>query len=178
LADWALQLRHQVQQHPQPVWLVAHSFGCLVSAVVAADVPERIGGVLLVAPADPARFSVLGRRSDPESPPAITTLLPQQRLGVGGMLISSSNDPWMSADAGQAWAARWQLAWRNIGPVGHINTDSGHGPWPQGLLLLQQLRRGGDGAQTSPPPGPARTAGRGGALARVRLETRRQLGLC
>ena len=38
------------------VWLVAHSYGCLASVVAAADRPERVAGLLLVAPPEPDRF--------------------------------------------------------------------------------------------------------------------------
>jgi hypothetical protein len=35
------------------------------------------------------------------------------------------------------WGADFQLA----GDAGHINAESGHGPWPEGLLLFGELMR-------------------------------------
>ena len=41
--------RDAIDRAPGPVWLVAHSFGCLASVVAAADRPERVAGLMLVA---------------------------------------------------------------------------------------------------------------------------------
>ena len=176
LAEWARNLRQQVQRTPGRVWLVAHSFGCLVSAVVIADIPNKIAGAFFVAPADPERFTLLGRRDADSPTPSIESLLPNTNLGIPGLVISSSNDPWMKADLASQWAQRWGLAMLNVGPAKHINTESGFGEWQQGLRLLQLMLQVAplDDNTTEPPQ---RLAGRGGVLARVRLETRRQLGL-
>ena len=39
LARWAGEVRREIDAAPGAVWLVAHSFGCLASAVAAADRP-------------------------------------------------------------------------------------------------------------------------------------------
>lgn len=42
-----------------------------------------------------------------------------------------------------AWrvgAEQWGSGFRDIGSAGHINVDSGHGPWLQGLAFFEQLR--------------------------------------
>ena len=38
-------------------------------------------------------------------------------------------------------ADAWGSAFLSIGDAGHINVDSGHGPWPDGLALFEKLRR-------------------------------------
>ena len=106
---------------PGPHVVVAHSFGCL--ATVRALVREPRLGVahlLLVAPAEPARFGVAHR-------------LPQARLGIESTLVASDTDPWMSAANARAWALRWGSEWLNLGDVGHINVASGFGPFPLAL---------------------------------------------
>jgi predicted alpha/beta hydrolase family esterase len=35
----------------------------------------------------------------------------------------------------------WGSCFVNVGARGHINPDSGHGPWPEGEALLQDLLR-------------------------------------
>jgi predicted alpha/beta hydrolase family esterase len=118
-----------------PHVLVAHSFGCLATlhllqragqgahATVTQVSPDaartvaRISQVLLVAPAEPARFGVVDR-------------LPQGRLDTPACLVASDSDPWMSAPSARAWALRWGSDWINLGDAGHINISSGFGPFP------------------------------------------------
>jgi predicted alpha/beta hydrolase family esterase len=162
------------------VWLVAHSFGCLVCAVIAADIPEKVAGVLMVAPADPRRFHPLGRKRciDAELE-SLEPLMPAFKLGLPGLLVYSSNDPWMQETQAKAWAGHWGLPTYLMSFAGHINTDSGFGAWPEGLAILQSLMQNGNRAdlyaQHQTPF--VRKAGRGSVLAKVRLETRKQLGI-
>jgi len=103
---------------PGPHVIVAHSFGCLASVHLAARRPmPDIAQVLLVAPAEPDRFGV-------------AQVLPQSRLAVPSCMVASDNDPWMSAARAHAWALRWGSSWINLGNAGHINVDSGYGPFP------------------------------------------------
>jgi predicted alpha/beta hydrolase family esterase len=103
---------------PGPHVVVAHSFGCLATVHAAARSPApEIARVLLVAPAEPRRFDV-------------ASVLPQSRLAPRSCVVASDNDPWMSATQAHAWALRWGSDWINLGNAGHINVDSGYGPFP------------------------------------------------
>lgn len=130
LATWAARVGAAIDAATAPVWIVAHSFGCLASVTAAFNRPEKVRGALLVAPADPQRF---GEASAPLA----------QRLHHPSRVVTSSNDPWVKASAAQYWAEHWGSEYLNIGAAGHINVDSGHGPWPQGLALFAQLREAG-----------------------------------
>ena len=100
-------------------WIaVAHSFCVLALARHLAEHPDSpIRQALLVAPAEPDKFGV-------------AELLPHHRLAVPSTLIASQNDPWMSAASALRWAGRWGSSFINLGQVGHINTESGFGPFP------------------------------------------------
>ncbi len=100
-------------------WIaVAHSFGCLALAhYLAANPDSPIRQALFVAPAEPDKFG-------------LADLLPHQRLAIPSTLIASQNDPWMSAASALRWASRWGASYTNLGAVGHINTESGFGPFP------------------------------------------------
>jgi predicted alpha/beta hydrolase family esterase len=101
-----------------PHVLVAHSFGCLAAVRAAGLHPSLdIAQMLLVAPAEPNRFDA-------------ATALPQSRLATRSCVVASDNDPWMSASQAHAWALRWGSDWINLGNAGHINVDSGYGPFP------------------------------------------------
>lgn len=126
LSDWAAQVRAAIDASPGEVWLVAHSFGCLAAVTAGFFRPGRIRGALLVAPADPERFGE----------PAV---LLEGRLAFPSIVVSSTTDPWVASSVAERWAARWGSDSINVGDAGHINVDSGHGPWPQGLEFLDRL---------------------------------------
>lgn len=127
LSDWAARVRAEIDAVGDTVWIVAHSFGCLASVTAAFERADRILGALLVAPADPHRFG------EP-------TALLEEALPFPSLVVSSSNDPWVKASAAEYWAGQWGSDYLNIGDAGHINVDSGHGPWPDGLLLFKRLQ--------------------------------------
>ncbi|TCT24151.1 serine hydrolase [Thiobaca trueperi] len=56
--------------------------------------------------------------------------------------MASRNDPWMRLETVEHWAGLWGSVMIDIGDAGHINIDSGFGPWPQGLALLRALQSG------------------------------------
>lgn len=175
LASWAAEVRREIDAAPHAVWLVAHSFGCLAAVVAAADRPDKVAGALLVAPADPARFTPLGPidTSRGQADRSVAGFLPQSQLGFPSAVVASSNDPWVKLKVAGFWADRWGSRLVHIGRAGHINAESGFGPWPHGLELLRTLQQ----AQDDLPLGligecASTPRGRQGALARIRHRTR------
>ncbi len=142
LADWSSRIRRDISRTPGRLILVAHSFGALAAAQSASDHEERIAAALFVAPADPDKFSV-------------ADYLPTKPFRFPSVVVASTNDPWMTLDKAAMWADRWGSDFVNLGAAGHINTDSGFGPWPEGLALLQRLRRAAE-AQSISEVSPAR----------------------
>lgn len=136
LADWAARVRAEIDASPAPVWLVAHSFGCLAAVTAGFTRPTRIRGALLVAPADPERFQA----------PAAEL---EKKLAFPSLVIASSNDPWVKGDVAASWAGQWGSDFLDIGPAGHINVASGHGPWPEGLALFRKFQQRVDRDQRS-----------------------------
>lgn len=119
LPRWAERIQRTLESAPPGPWVaVAHSFGVLALVRHLADHPDSpIREALLVAPAEPDRFG-LGES------------LPRQRLPRALHLVTSSNDPWMSQARATHWAERWGAHVRHLGAAGHINSESGFGPWP------------------------------------------------
>jgi predicted alpha/beta hydrolase family esterase len=126
IGQWTEMLEQTILLQSDRVLLIAHSFGCLVSAAVTNRLAPRIAGALLVAPCDPQRFAIEERLIDTELPFPST-------------LVASRNDPWMSLPRSQLWAQRWGSRFVDIGHKGHINVASGHGPWPDVLPLIAEL---------------------------------------
>lgn len=141
LPRWAEQVGKAIDASPQPLWVVAHSFGCLASAIAIAQHPRKVAGAILVAPADPERFSIHGVRDRAQDgkKDSVNILLPQGRLAETGLLIASENDPWLTFSEARKWAGRWELPLYNARQAGHINTESGFGPWPVLLELLKAM---------------------------------------
>ncbi|WP_018410512.1 RBBP9/YdeN family alpha/beta hydrolase [Methyloversatilis thermotolerans] len=127
---WSARVVEDVRARPQAVWLIAHSFGCLASVVAAAQVGGRVAGALLVAPASPDKFGITDR-------------IPSAPLPFPAVLAASRNDPWMKFLSAGNWAERWGARLVDLGDAGHVNVESGHGPWPQGLALFRALQESG-----------------------------------
>jgi hypothetical protein len=115
----------------QPI-LVAHSLGCATVAHWAVRYRRKVHAAFLVAPSD----------VDAPTYPSGTegfNPMPLEPLGFPSMVVASSNDPYLSMERAQEFAAAWGSRFVNIGKAGHINPDSGYGEWPEGERLLREL---------------------------------------
>ncbi|HTI18724.1 MAG TPA: alpha/beta hydrolase [Trinickia sp.] len=126
LQGWTEALAIRLSREQGPFVLAAHSFGCLVAAQAIARGLRGVVGALLVAPANPARFSVEDQ-------------LHSGPLGVTAIVVGSDDDPWFSADGAQTLARGWGASFVNLGKAGHINTASGFGPWPRAKYWVDTL---------------------------------------
>ncbi|WP_429051586.1 RBBP9/YdeN family alpha/beta hydrolase [Aeromonas veronii] len=131
LTVWSAKLASKLKRRRSRVHLVAHSFGALTAITAARLQPEKVASIFLVAPADPARFGIADEAlAGP--------------LQVSAQLVASRNDPWMSFERAEYWSRQWQVPLFDAGEAGHINAQSGHGDWHQGLHLLGALYRRGE----------------------------------
>lgn len=137
LERWSARIAEVVSQAPHARHVaVAHSFGCLALAhhlgqQVHPHSDDRAGGIhgaLFVAPAEPQRFDVAER-------------LPRHALELPATMLASDTDPWMTASSARRWAGIWDIAFANLGDVGHINTEAGFGPLPRALHITQAMVR-------------------------------------
>ncbi len=126
LTAWSAKLASKLRSRRSRVHLVAHSFGALTAIAAARLQPDKVSSILIVAPADPARFGIQDE-------------VLAGSIKVSAQLIASRNDPWMSFERAEYWSRQWQVPLFDAGEVGHINAQSGHGEWSQGLNLLNTL---------------------------------------
>ncbi len=134
--EWVASLDAALAEDAEQVVLVAHSLGCLTVAHWTQTHPgntARVRGALLVAPPD-----VESAANIPASMRKFA-LNRQIQLPFSSILVGSENDPFMTATAAKRLSRLWGCRFVNAGAVGHINTDSKHGPWPQGEALLRDL---------------------------------------
>jgi predicted alpha/beta hydrolase family esterase len=127
---WVRCISDTILRQDAPVVVVAHSLGCIATTHLPDEVVQRIAGALLVAPADPERRAQLVDFAP----------VPYHRLPYRSILVASSNDPYCPIRTAGAYARAWGSELVRLQDAGHINVDSGHGPWPLGIALLQSLR--------------------------------------
>ena len=130
--DWAANLEHAVEASGRDTVLVAHSLACLLVARWARETKLRIKGALLVAPPDPDEITF------PEDATGFAPIAPEP-LPFPAIVVASTDDPYCDIAFARDCARIWGARFVDAGAAGHINTDSGHGPWPAGLALLQSL---------------------------------------
>ncbi len=132
LKNWVAQFVKMLAAIQQPVQIIAHSFGCLTSVAALSLHPElqsKIKRLILVAPANPARFGEVGFSRDSSNDYA--AWFHQLKINVPAQMLISENDPWLSFADAQHLAQAWNVQPVNLGAVGHINVASGFGPFPQ-----------------------------------------------
>lgn len=132
LGDWVDRIVAAVRDDAsRPAVIVAHS--CGVSAVVHAApriAGSRLAGAFLVAAPD-----LEGRDAWPARGGGFTPV-PMQPLPFPAKLIGSSTDPWCTVERTQEMGRAWGADTSIIANAGHLNTESGHGAWPEGLLTF------------------------------------------
>jgi uncharacterized protein len=127
LTHWVNMLTAALRRATRPVVLVAHGLG--VTAVAhAAQTRTTVAGAFLVAPLSDDAIAANDRIDANFAP------VPRSRLPFHAHVIASSNDPLCSLAHAQALARDWGATVANAGLVGHIDPESGHGPWPEGLM--------------------------------------------
>jgi hypothetical protein len=131
--DWLESIEAAIQGVDlTQVVLIAHSLGCTTVAHWAKCYGHIIKGALLVAPSD-IEQPVYTFPSTGFSP------IPLDPLGFKSIVVTSSNDEWVSLDRARLFADHWGSEFINIGAAGHINAQSGYGEWTEGLKVLERL---------------------------------------
>lgn len=132
-ADWITMLNSYIAQCSGPPVLVAHSLSCILVARWAALGLGSIAGALLVAPTDIERKQTAPQETWCFAP------IPRERLPFPSIVVASTTDPYTDLATAQVLAASWRSEFTNIGAAGHINSASGHGPWPVAEHLVGKL---------------------------------------
>jgi hypothetical protein len=131
-SDWIRALDAAIQQHGNRVVLAAHGLGCATVAHWATRYKREIAGALLVAPSD------VEAPSYPSGTRGFTPM-PLDRLPFSTIVVASRNDSYLTFERAQFFASCWGSELEDAGNAGHLNTDAGYGPWPQGQELVRRL---------------------------------------
>jgi uncharacterized protein len=130
--DWVNKLDSAVAESGPDTVLVAHSLACLLVAHWAASTSQKIKAALLVAPPDPVSASF------PDGVSGFTPI-PHQKLPFSSILIASSDDHYATTDFSRKLAGIFGSEFVDAGELGHINSDSNIGDWPEGFIYLKKL---------------------------------------
>ncbi|WP_230530769.1 RBBP9/YdeN family alpha/beta hydrolase [Microvirga roseola] len=126
---WVERIAQDVKRARKPIVLVGHSLGVLAIAHAAPRLePGKVQGAFLVGLPDAER---------PEFVPAIDRAfapIPRDPLPFPSVLVASRTDPFCDYGKAEDIAYAWGSAFVDAGDAGHLNTASGYGPWPEGLM--------------------------------------------
>jgi predicted alpha/beta hydrolase family esterase len=133
LDAWRRRIVEEVARAPRPVILVAHSLGVLAAVQAApllAKEPTRgkVRGGFFVAPPSATVLANL------EAVDPAFLAPPGEPLPFPSLIIASQDDPYSSFADSEELARTLGAELADAGCSGHINIESGHGPWPEGLM--------------------------------------------
>ena len=132
--EWVGKLLASLRDDDRPAVLVAHSLGCQLVTQAAASFDERlkrkVRGAFLVAPPDVENPAIRPRHLMTFGP------YPRERLPFPSIVLASRNDEFCAYEKAEEMASAWGSLLIDARDSGHINTASGHGPWPDGLMVF------------------------------------------
>lgn len=131
--DWVAKVAEAVNEAEKPVVLVAHSLGVATAVQAIGAFRKPVAGAFFVAPPDVANPEI--------RPKHLMTFGPYPRapLPFPTLVIASRNDHFGSFAQAEDIAAAWGAQLLDAGNAGHINAESGFGPWPEGSLTFARF---------------------------------------
>jgi uncharacterized protein len=135
---WVARLLEQIEASVKPVVLVAHSCGVPTVVHAASRIADGkvIAAFLVASPSETATAGL------PDMDRAFVPF-PREPLRFPSLLVASRTDEHCTYDQAAELGLAWGSTMVDAGDVGQLNTASGHGPWPEGVmrlgLFLQQL---------------------------------------
>jgi predicted alpha/beta hydrolase family esterase len=135
-ALWVNAIVEAVDNATRPVVLVAHSIGVSAIAHAAPLLGSAVAGAFLVAMSDWNRPEVLPGLAHDFAP------LPREPLPFPSIMVASRNDPYCDFEVAGDYANCWGSLLVDARGNGHINVESGHGPWPEGTMIFAKFMAG------------------------------------
>lgn len=131
---WISNIERAIIMATRPVILVGHSLGALSVVHVAQRLKDtKVKGAFLVCPPN------LDQYGDMPADAEQFGILPRDPLPFPSLLIASNNDTYCTIERAADLANALGSEFHEAGDAGHINEASGHGPWPDGLMMFTRL---------------------------------------
>ena len=134
LKDWLHKLQETLDTIEGPVIVVAHSLAVSLFIHWTRRYDDsQVIGAFLVAPAD-----VESPLHTPEETWNFAPI-PKSRLSFPSIVVTSTNDPYISKERAELLAHHWGSVFVNVGALGHINSASNLGYWEDGQKIFSNL---------------------------------------
>jgi hypothetical protein len=131
--DWVDAVRRAVNSSQKPVVLVGHGLGVAAIVHAATDLIADVKGAFLVSPRATENSDVLAISDSGFG------AYPRDPLPYPSFVVHSQNDNLMDQAMANDLAAAWGSFFVDAREQGHINEASGHGPWPEGLMVFSKF---------------------------------------
>ena len=131
--DWVGEVVKAANAATKPIVLVAHSLGVATALHAVPLIQHKIAGAFFVAPPDVSNESIRPKHLMTFGP------YPRDRLPFPTITVVSRNDPFSSFEAAEDVVKDWGAMLIDAAESGHINADSGHGPWPEGSMVFAEF---------------------------------------
>lgn len=131
--DWTAKIAEAVNEAERPVVLVAHSLGVAAAVQAIPQFKKPVSGAFFVAMPDVANPDIRPKHLMTFGP------YPRDPLPFPSIVVASRNDSFCPLGVAEDQAAAWGSLFIDAGDAGHINAESGYGPWPEGLLVFAQF---------------------------------------
>lgn len=131
--DWVDRLVEEVEKASKPVILVGHSLGATICVLAASRIGSKVAGAFFVAPPDTENPAIRPKHLMTFGP------YPRDPLPFPSIVVASRNDDFCDIAVAEDLAAAWGSLFIDAGLAGHLNTESGHGPWPEGSMTFARF---------------------------------------
>ncbi|EJF81771.1 RBBP9/YdeN family alpha/beta hydrolase [Bartonella doshiae] len=131
--EWVNGVKNAIAQAEKPVVIIAHSLGVPTAIHATIQHAEKVCGAFFVAPPNVEDKKIC--------PQHFQTFGPYYRgkLPFSSVVIASRNDEFCQFSVAENLANDWGALLVDAGQSGQINVESGHGPWPEGLMVLSHF---------------------------------------
>ncbi|MCO6186267.1 alpha/beta hydrolase [Rhizobium sp. L1K21] len=133
--DWVKRMVEEVNASEKPVVIVAHSLGIPTAIHAIPEFKKKVAGAFFVAPPEVDNPKIRPKHLMTFGP------YPRSPLPFPSMTVASRNDPFGSFEHAGDIANAWGSYLLDAGESGHINAESGHGPWPEGTMVFAEFMK-------------------------------------
>lgn len=132
--EWIENIVTAANAAEKPVFIIAHSLGTVALAHAGARLADaNIVGAFIAAIPDLA----VSQHLIPETKSFLQ--MPTAPLPFPSLQIASQNDDYCTYKRAEEISLDLGSLLVDAGEQGHINDESGHGPWPEGLMSLSKF---------------------------------------
>lgn len=131
--DWTNRFAETANACTRPIVVVAHSLGIATVVQALPKVTKTIAGAFFVAPPEVDNPKIRPKHLMTFGP------YPRDPLPFPSIVVASRNDPFGGYEQAGDIANAWGSLFVDAGESGHLNAESGHGPWPEGSMVFARF---------------------------------------